>query len=210
MKVVAEEPEGLQVVVGQLVAQAAEVLRRLLLHPLPVPGLHLPRLQRRAPPPLPDKVGVEAEGAERLRQLPHVELHNVGDHIGVDVGEVDQVGAVLEGLAELLHLGLDAGHPVKPLDVDAALVDFEDAAADQRRDLRPHLQQVVTQRHPEGRHLPRQPLLTAHQVNCLQALLVRRQPALGTFVTVKVHKRVTFSAPGGFVKLFKVVRIRCS
>jgi len=82
-----------------------------------------------------------------------------------------------------------------------------DAAADERGDLSAHLQEVVTQRHTEGRHFPRQPLLPAHQVNRLQAFLVRRQTALSALEAVEIHEGVTLPAPGGLVQLLEVVRV---
>ena len=64
---------------------------------------------------LPDEFGIEARGDERLGQLAQVELEHVGDDVRMDVGQVDQVGAVLEGLAQFLHFGLDARHAVQTL-----------------------------------------------------------------------------------------------
>ena len=47
--------------------------------------------------------------------------------------------------------------------MEAALLDLRDALADDGRDLRARLEQVLTQVHAERRHLPRQSLVAALQ-----------------------------------------------
>ena len=64
---------------------------------------------------LPDEFRVEFGGEQRFGQLPQVKFQNIGDHVRVNVSQINQIGAVLECLAQLLHFGLDAGHSVQTL-----------------------------------------------------------------------------------------------
>ena len=64
---------------------------------------------------LPDEFRVKFGGEQRFGQLPQVKFQNIGDHVRVNVSQINQIGAVLECLAQFLHFGLDAGHSVQTL-----------------------------------------------------------------------------------------------
>ena len=58
---------------------------------------------------------------------------------------------------------LDPRHPVDPLGEEAPPLDLGDALADDGRDLRAGLEEVLAQVHAEHQLLPRQPLVAALQ-----------------------------------------------
>ena len=76
--------------------------------------------------------------------------------------------------------------PVNAFDFDAALgVDLVDALADEGRDLRPGLLQMLGQVHPKSGHPLGQPLVTALEGQGLDALLVGRQAAILALETLQ-------------------------
>ena len=128
----------------------------------------------------------------------------------MDVCQVHKLGAdILEGLAELLDLALDARDPVDALDSCPAAVHDGHAALHEWWNLGPHLQEVVAEVHPEGGHLPEEPLGAAEQVEGLQTLLVAGQTAVRTLVALPVDVRVALAAFAGLLDLAELVGI-CS
>ena len=74
---------------------------------------------------IPDELRIEFGGEQRFGQLPQVKFQNIGDHVRVDVGQINQIGAVLECLAQFLHFGLDAGHSVQTLNDTIHSIKFD-------------------------------------------------------------------------------------
>ena len=204
-QVLTEEPESLGVILRQLPHQLLQLTDGFSL----LGGVGGGAARGGAGPADLDEVVVQPERHQRLGQLPHVELHHVGDHVGVDVGQVHQLGSVLKSLAELLHFTLDSTDSVDSLHICSAGVNDGHALQEERGDISTDVQQVLAEIHTEGIHLPQQPAWTAEKMKSLQAFLVCGQAALCTLVTVEVSIFVAFPTLVGSLNLLELVR-RCS
>ena len=113
----------------------------------------------------PDKLGVKSEGHEGFRQLAHVELHHVCNHVGMNVGQVDKLGTdVLKRLTKLLDLAFHPRHPVDALDRRSPAIHYRHTSLDQGRDFCSNFKKVVTKVNPKGGHLTKQALGPTEQV----------------------------------------------
>ena len=200
-QVLAEESESLGVILGQLPHQLLQLTDGFPL----LGGVRAGAAGGGAGPADLDEVVVQPERHQRLRQLPHVELHHVGDHVGVDVGEVHQLCSVLKSLAELLDFTLDPTDSVDSLHVRSAGVNDGHTFQEERRDICTDVQQVLAEIHTEGVHFPQQPAGTAEKMKSLQAFFVSGQTALCTLVTVEVSIFVAFSTLVGSLNLLELV-----
>ena len=219
-EVLTQEAEGVVVVARQLTHQLPQLPHGRHVRPgrraavvlavaeIPDPGAG-PGTRRRTRAADADEIIVQFEGHQRLWQLAHVELHNIGDDIWMDVSEVHQLGAVLKRLTELFHFTFHTTDTVNSFHIRSANINDGDTFLEQGRDLGVDLQQVLAQVHPEGVHLPEERLGPAQEVQRLQTLLVARQPALRALVPVEVGVLVTLATVLRRLNFLKFVRI-CS
>ena len=63
-----------------------------------------------------DEVIVQSKGHQRLWQLSHVQLDHVGNDVGMDISQVDQLSSVLKCLTQFLHFTLDPAYSVDSFD----------------------------------------------------------------------------------------------
>ena len=154
----------------------------------------------------PDKLGVESEGHEGFRQLPHVELHHICNYIGMNIRQVNELCTdVLKRLTKLFNLAFHPGHPVDALDRRPSAIHNGHTSLDQGRDFSSDFKKVMTKINPKGGHLPQQALGPTEQVKGFQALLVRGEPTIRALVTLPIDVAVALSALGRLLNLSELV-----
>jgi hypothetical protein len=180
LQVVHQESQGVEVRPGQTTTELSKLGHGCVFRYGRLPA------RRRAELGYPYEVSVQVAGEERLRQLSQVQFEDVCNDWRVDIGQVDELGPVLEGLTKFLDFGLGARHSVDAFELEPAGLDLVNAFANEGRDLRARFLQVLREVHPERRHLSRQPFVAALKSQRLQTLLVRRQSAILTVVSLEI------------------------